>query len=302
MSQFDRRSFFSRTALAALAGPFALARSAPAMDPIDRGRPSHLKLSIAAYSYRQLLSGENKSMDLFDFADLAADLKLDAIEPTSYYFPEDVDAADMHRLQRHAFLCGLDISGTAIRNDYCLPPGPEREQQFDHTRAWIDLAAELHAPVIRIFAGNVPRGSTEDEAVERAIEGIQTVLPYAEQRGVILALENHGGITATPKQMLRLIQAIDHPSFGVNFDSGNFRTEDPYADLAEIAPYAVNAQVKTEIQRGSEKEEADLSKIIEILRDAHYSGYVVLEYEAAEDPLKAIPRHVEKLRKIIGGT
>ncbi len=305
---FDRRSFFARTALATLAGPLALTRTGSAsaspsplaMDPIKRGHPSHLKLSIAAYSYRQFLSGENKSMDLFDFADLAADLALDAIEPTSYYFPEDVDPAYMHRLQRHAFVAGLDISGTAIRNDYCLPTGPEREKQFEHTRQWIDLAAELHAPVIRIFAGRVPQGSTEDEAVERTIEGINTVLPYAEQKGVILALENHGGITATPKQMLRIVKAIDHPYFGVNFDSGNFHTEDPYADLAEIAPYSVNAQVKTEIRRGDKKEESDLSKIVGILRDAQYSGYIVLEYEAPEDPLKAIPRYVDQLREIIG--
>ena len=133
------------------------------------------------------------------------------------------------------------------------------------------------------------------------IEGLNAVLPYAEKKGVALALENHGGITATPEQLLRLIKPIQSPNFGVNLDTGNFRTDDPYADLAKLAPYAVNVQVKTEItRRGKKQEDADLSRVVSILREAKYSGYVVLEYEAAEDPLKAIPGHIKTLRSLIG--
>ena len=167
---------------------------------------------------------------------------------------------------------------------------------------WIDLAAELDAPVIRIFAGNVPRGSTEDQAAAWAIEGIKAVFPHAASKGIVLALENHGGITAKPEQILKLVKAIDSPNFGVNLDTGNFRGGDPYAEIAQLAPYAMNVQVKTEVHRdGSrKKEEADLARIIAILREARYSGYVVLEYEAAEDPLKAIPRHIKTLRQLIG--
>ena len=69
-----------------------------------------------------------------------------------------------------------------------------------------------------------------------------------------LALENHGGITATPDQILQLVKAVDAPNFGVNLDTGNFHGADPYADLAELAPYAVNVQVKTEICRKGQKQ------------------------------------------------
>ena len=155
--------------------------------------------------------------------------------------------------------------------------------------------------MIRIFAGNVPKDATEEQAVAWAIEGIKESLPYAAEKGVTLALENHGGITATPEQILKLVKAVDGPNFGVNLDTGNFHGDDPYAEIAELAPYAVNVQVKTEIHRkGSKaKEEADLARLISILRDARYSGYVVLEYEAAEDPMTAIPRHIKKLRELI---
>jgi sugar phosphate isomerase/epimerase len=303
MTQTTRRDILKRGAVAAASGWTALAASpdAKAIPPIGRTRPSHLKLSIAAYSYRDYLTSKPPRMDLFDFANLAADMGLDAIEPTSYYFPRDVDSTYLNKLKQHAFVLGLDISGTAIGNNFCLPPGPKRNEQLALARTWIDRAAELDAPVIRIFAGNVPKDETEDLAVAWAIEGIKESLPHAVERGVTLALENHGGITATPAQILRLVKAVDGPNFGVNLDTGNFHGEDPYAEIAELAPYAVNVQVKTEVLRKGEKtkEEADLGRLIAILREAKYSGYVVLEYEAAEDPIAAIPRHIKKLRELI---
>jgi sugar phosphate isomerase/epimerase len=87
--------------------------------------------------------------------------------------------------------------------------------------------------------------------------------------------------------------------FAVNLDTGNFHTEDPYADIEACAPYAATCQVKVEISRkGQKKEDADLARIVGILRKANYKGYVTLEYEAAEEPLTAIPRHLAALRKI----
>lgn len=300
MHDLSRRRFLAgaSAALAALG-----ARPSFAIDPIARHRPSHLKLSIAAYSYRDYLPTEKKpqaKMDLFAFVDLAADMGLDAVELTSYYFPADVTTDYLHRLKQHAFKLGLDVSGTSVGNNFCVPSGPERDKQLELVRTWIDRAAELDAPVIRIFAGSPAKGMSEDEAAGLAVEGMKASLPYAAERGVSLALENHGGITATPEQLLKLVKAVDAPNFGVNLDTGNFHGEDPYADLAQVAPYAINVQVKTEISRkGKPKESADLAKVVGILRDAKYSGYVVLEYEAAEDPLSAIPRHIQELRKLV---
>src|SRR5690242_18387815 len=112
MQPMTRRGFLAKMATAA--GALAIARPAAAVGPIGRTRASHLKLSLAAYSFRDQLTGPNKTMDLFGFVDLAADLGLDAVEPTSYYFPEDISADYLHRLKQNAFLLGLDISGTAV--------------------------------------------------------------------------------------------------------------------------------------------------------------------------------------------
>jgi len=303
MQQQTRREFFERTAWGFAAGCGALASPSlvKAIPPIGRTRPSHLKLSLAGYSYRQYLTGKPPKFDLFQFVNLAADMGLDGVEPTAYYFPPDVNADYLHRLKLHAFKLGLDISGTAVGNNFCFPPGPKRDEEIANTKRWIDHAAALDAPVIRIFAGYIQRGSTEDQAVSLAIEGINAVLPYAAQQGVVLALENHSGITSTFPQIIKLVKAIDSPNFGVNLDTGNFRGADPYAEIAELAPYAMNVQIKTEVQRGGSRvrEKADLARIVAILREARYSGYVVLEYEAAEDPLKAIPGHIKTLRQLI---
>ena len=297
-----RRNFLQSTALAALSGACLRSRSSWAIPPVGRTRPSHLKLSLAAYSYRQFLQAKPPKMDLFDFVNLCADMGLDGVELTSYYFPPEVDTEYLHRLKQHAFMLGLDVSGTSVGNNFCLPDGPARDAQLALVRKWVDNAAELDAPVIRIFAGNVAKGDAEDQAVERAIAGITASLPYAAERGVTLALENHGGITATPEKILKIVKGVDAPNFGVNLDTGNFHGDDPYEELAKLAPYAVNVQVKTEISRkGQRKEPADLAKVIGLLREARYSGYVVLEYEAAEDPMKAVPHAIEALRALIRG-
>lgn len=266
-----------------------------------------MKLSLAAYSFnRQLVRRgtpeqlAKADMRLENFIDYCAKLEIEGCEPTSYYFPRDVSHDYLLNVKRQAFTLGLDISGTAIGNDFCLPDGPEREAQLKETREWIDHAAVMGAPVIRIFAGNQRKGDSLDTAIERCVEGINESLRYAATKGVFLALENHGGITATPEQMLRIVRAVDEsPWFGVNFDSGNFQTADPYGDLEKIAPYTVNAQIKVMMRPNGGREPADFGRIVKMLKDAGYRGYVVLEYEEKEDPFEAIPRHIEALRKAV---
>jgi sugar phosphate isomerase/epimerase len=301
MFPMNRRDFLGKAALGAVTCAAAGPGTAHAIDPIGRTRPSHLKLSLAAYSYRDYLKGPKKRMDLFGFVDLAADLGLDAVELTSYYFPENVSSDYLNRLKAHAFRQGLDVSGTAVMNDFCLPPGPEADKEVEHVRTWIGRAAELDAPEIRILSGNWIQGTTDEELERRVIQRIESLLPYAAEKGVILALENHGGgVTVTDEQLLRIVRAIKSSSFAVNLDTGNFHGPDPYAEIAHVAPYAVNVQVKTEIRRkGKTKEPADLSRVIAILREAKYSGYVVLEYNAAEDAMTAVPRYIKILHSLI---
>jgi len=220
-----------------------------------------------------------------------------AVSPLQSIVPHDY----LMQVKQRTFHAGLDISGTAIGNDFCVAEGEKRDFQLQMARLWIDYAAAIGAPVIRIFAGKVPKGDTEAAALDRCVAGINESLQYAAEKGVVLALENHGGITATPEQLLAIVGRIDDsPWFGVNFDSGNFKTADPYGDLEKIAPYAVNAQLKVSLHpEGKETERADMGRLVQMLKDVGYRGYVVLEYEEKDDPWKSIPPVLDELRNLI---
>jgi sugar phosphate isomerase/epimerase len=293
------RRQFLHAALASGAG-LAAAGTTTAIEPIRRTGPGRLRLSIAAYSYRLYLDLKKKEMTLFDFIDVSAGMGLDAVELTAYYFPETTPEY-LAALKGRATRLGLDVSGTAVGNDFCVADPQKLRDQIASVKQWVEHTSRLGGKTIRIFAGNVPRGDTEEKARARCLEAIQEACDHAGKYGIYLALENHGGITATLDQMLTLVKAVKHDWFGVNFDTGNFHTPDPYADLEKLAPYAVVCQIKSEIQRaGMKKEEADLKRLTGILRQANFRGYVALEYEAAEDPKTAVPHHIETLKKLMG--
>lgn len=307
----SRRSFLSQMSVAATATATGLtsvlATPVPAADPPVRPGTPLMKLSLAAYSFNRMFARRGTpeqiaaaEMSLEKFIDYCAEQQLPAAELTGYYFPKDVTTDYLLNIRQQTHRLGISISGTAIGNDFCLPEGPARDQQLADCRNWIDYAAIMGAPAIRIFAGRVPKGDSEKAAIERCIDGIHQSLEYAAQKGVFLALENHGGITATPDQMLKIIDGVKlSPWFGVNFDSGNFRTEDPYRDLARIAPYAVNAQIKVAMKSPEGKKyPADLSRVVGVLKDAGYRGFVTLEFEEA-NPLEEIPGYLSKLRDLI---
>lgn len=267
--------------------------------PSRAGGP-RFKVGNCGYSYRKYLQDKNQPMTYADFLEASARMDLDGVELTSYYFPSPVKVADIHRLTRQAFLLGLEVCGTAVGNNFCLPPGEERDRQIAQVRQWIGYAADMGARQIRIFAGGLPREPrvSEDTGRRWVVECLQECLPTAEERGVILALENHGGVVATADGMLAILEAIRSEWLGMKWDCGNFRTVDPYADLARTVPYAVTTHIKTELTApDGKKRPVDLDRVLGILRNAGYRGYLILEYEAEEEPRVAVPRILADLRR-----
>jgi sugar phosphate isomerase/epimerase len=304
--RFSRRHFAASTSLAlgALVAP-----ASPAVEPFKRGGQSRLRLSLAAYGFRQYFKDAShkrdnavpadKQIDLFQFVDYCAEHHCDAAELTSYYFPKEITNDFLLKIKRHAFLRGVELSGTSVGNTFTPPPGEKRNQEIAHTKKWIDHAALMGIPHIRVFAGNA-EGQSAEAAKKNCIRALEECCAYAGERGVFLGIENHGGIVAEPDALLDIIKTVQSPWLGINLDTANFHTDDPYRDLARCAPYAVNVQLKTEVQaKGKKKEPADLKRLIKILRDANYQGYLVLEYEAAEDPYAAVPRVLKELAALV---
>jgi sugar phosphate isomerase/epimerase len=295
-------AFAGATAAGATALPVGAAEAAGlVIDPIKRAGPSRLRVGLAAYSMREFLQAKapaTPKMDLLGFVDWAATLDTDAVELTSYFFPDPVTPEFLLELKRRCHLNGLDISGGAIRNNFTLPPGEELENWFKHLDTWLDHYAVLGAPVIRVFAGIPPKGVTEEQGIQNAIANMNRACEMAAKKGVILGLENHDYLTRIDR-LVPIIKAVKSPWFGVNFDSGNVDSSDPYPELAKIAPYAVNVQLKVEVGPPKAKVPTDIPRVVKLLKDAGFRGYIVLEYESKPDPYVAIPKHLAQLRAAI---
>lgn len=302
-----RREFLKLGIKAGLtvAGVCASGGVAAALEPFKRPGAPRFLLSLAAYSFRDFFKDgrdkekkerPSKQIDMFNFVDYCAEQGCDGAEVTSYYFPDNVSTDFLLRLKRHAFLRGVEISGTAVGNTFTLPKGERRDREIASVKKWIDRAQILGAPHIRVFAGNTA-GNSKEEAKKLCIAALEECGEYAAQKGIVLGIENHGGIVAEADDLLDMVRAIKSPWVGINLDTGNFHTNDPYDDLAKCAPYAVNVQFKSELTpRSGKKQESDLGRVIDILRHANYQGYVALEYEAA-DPWTVVPVLLKRMRQ-----
>jgi len=300
-NEINRRNFLKKSAVIpviAASGVSLNTKKSYSQTKIKRiGNPS-IKVSCCAYSYRRYLT--NGEMTLDDFLDLAAGLDFDGVELTSYYFPNYPDKPDdeyIYHLKRKAFLLGLDISGSAARNNFTNPDKSKRKADIEHVKMWIECASKLGAPAIRIFGGNgIPEGHTEEEATEWVAECVEECAEFGRKYGVIAALENHGGFPETSEQVMRILRKVNSDWLGVNLDTNGFKVGEPYEQIAEVAPYAVTCHLKPSI-RG---EKVDINKIISILRNAGYRGYIPIEFSGKDDPKTGVPKLLDEIRKALG--
>jgi sugar phosphate isomerase/epimerase len=253
-----------------------------------------MKLASCTYSYRQpLKSGE---MSLEECITTMAELGLDGIELTSYFFPQ-TDRDYLNHIKRCCFAAGLEVCGTGVGNNFAQADDEKRRADVDMTKEWIDHGAVLGAPCIRIFGGGVPEGESEEEAMARAVECMQECAEHGKKRGVVVALENHGGITATADHMDRLVKAVDHDWFGINLDFGNYRRPDP--EFAQTAPLAVTTHAKvTYRDPEGERHPVDYEMVRDVMEGIGYRGYISIEYEEEEPPDTGMPKFVDELKRV----
>lgn len=281
--------------MAAQTGQAAVAPKVPSAGPGEIG--PQLKLSCCAYSMRELLPQKGKpgKITLSDFLELAAAWRLDGVELTSYYFTSE-DPKDMFALKAKAFKLGLDISGTAVGNNFVVPPGDERTQQIDLVKRWIDHSIELGAPCMRIFAGHKGGGDRKDH-FNWVVECIKGCIDYAASKGVFLALENHGYLTETAPDILAILDAVNHEWLGLNLDTGNF-VADPYKNIELAVPRAITTHVKSKVRTtdGKDSEPVDYGHLVRIFRASNYRGYLSLEFEDSEDQMTQVPAVLAEIR------
>ncbi len=255
---------------------------------IHRTGNAYIKISLNAYSFTKPLldyskgRGDGTGMTLFELMDFAAEQGFDAVDLTAYFFPgyPAVPTDEfINKIKRYAFLQGLDISGTGVRNDFADPDPAKRAADVKHVKEWIDVAARLGAPVIRVFSGPVPEGYEDkwDEVAKYMAESLKECADYGKLKGVLVGVQNHGDFLSTADQTIKLVKMVNSDWFGVIVDVGYFLTADPYVDIEKVMPYAVNFQLKESVFGAKSTIKTDLVKIMEIIQKTGYRGYVPLE-------------------------
>ena len=267
---------------ALLAAPWALSAA---------GRP-RLKSAICAYSYRTGL--EKRTLSYEDLVKIAVENEIDGLDLTVYWFPT-VENSFLLPLKRLAYREGVEIYSISVKTNMCQPTAELREKELAEVRKWVDVAATLGAGHIRVFGGNVPKTSTEDEAAKWVVDILGRGAEYAGSRGVILGLENHGGITAKASRIVDIVKRVNSPWAQVNLDTGNF-DENAYEQIAQILPYTANVQFKTEIRvEKGQRVASDWERLTRMLVEGGYRGYMALEYEGEDDAVAAMPPLLKKL-------
>jgi sugar phosphate isomerase/epimerase len=225
----------------------------------------------------------------------------DAIDPTGYYFPgypTPPSTEFINEFKREAFLLGLDISGTGVRNDFANPDPAMRNADINLIKQWVEVAAKMGAPNLRIFAGTNPHeGFSRDQVFKWMAHDIRTCCDYGKEFGVIIAIQNHNDFIRTAADVDRIFEMVDSDWLGLNLDIGSYRQEDPYAEIEKNIVKAVTWQIKENIWIEGKETPVDFSKLFKIIKKAGYRGYLPLETLGAGDPYQKVPRLLNEVRR-----
>jgi sugar phosphate isomerase/epimerase len=296
----SRRSWLKSAASLPVAAAAALtaARDTGAASVVP-GYPARIKTSCNLYSFNGPLT--QGQMTLEEVIEYCAEVGFDAVDPTGYYFkgyPEVPADALIYRIKHLAFSLGLDISGTGVRNDFAVPDAAKRDADVAHVGRWVGVAAKLGAPVLRVFDGRaMPDGYPRATVMDWIVDGLRRSVTAGESQGVMIVLQNHNDALKEADDYLEIRRRISSRWFGLNVDIGSLRTtDDPYAEIARLAPHAYTWQVKELVYRRDKEERVDLARIVRILRDARYRGYVPLETLGPGDPRPKVRTFLDEFR------
>ena len=264
-----------------------------------------MNLSVTIYSLHNSI--QKAGMDVKGFIEYCAGLGVPAVD-LGYFWkdPETEIPQAIQWLKDNDLTLGAYIT----RGDFTKQDSGERAAEVEMLKKSIDEAAQMKAPALRVFAGNGWPGAKFEDVRDWVIEGHKQVAAYAEEKGVILGLENHGRLCGTIHAIRTIVDGVGSKNFGVTFDMGNWvgAGEDPVEAAREFAKQTVYVHVK-DVKKGEDRNRScvvgegfvDIRGCAELIQAAGYTGVYSLEYEAAEEEKTGVPKSLEGMKRLLAG-
>ena len=278
----NRRNFIKRSAT--ITGGLALSGFGSTLLSGSDNLP--FKISLAEWSLHRAL--HSKKIDHLDFISLTkTEFGLDAVEyVNSFFFDKAQDQKYLNEMKNRAD--DHDVKSLLIMcdNEGNLgdPDENKRNQAVENHYKWAEAAKFLGCHSIRVNARS--EGSWDDQ-IELAADGLRRLNEFGDSIGINTIVENHGGLSSNGKWLSAVMERVDHSRVGTLPDFGNFRIQgdewyDRYQGMKELMPYAKAVSAKShEFDKKGNETGSDFYRIMNIVLDAGYKGYVGIEYEGS---------------------
>jgi sugar phosphate isomerase/epimerase len=309
-AHFDRRRFLKGTATAGAALTMGLtsAIGADVSGKPKAGKIGDFKISLAEWSLHKALFAKNAKITNLDFPKIAREqYGIEGVEFVNQFFKDKAhDSVYLKDLKTRANDNGVTCVLIMIDGEGDLSAKKEADRLLavDNHKKWVDAAAALGCHSIRVNTGS----NYSPTNTESAADGCTRLAEYGASHKINIICENHGGPSSNPDALIALMKAVNKPNFGTLPDFGNFPRKkdgrhdiDIYDAIAQMMPYAKGVSAKSyDFNPDGTEEKMDFARILKIVTDAGYNGWVGIEYEgnrlSEPEGIKATKTLLEKLR------
>ncbi|MEX0612955.1 MAG: sugar phosphate isomerase/epimerase family protein [Pirellulales bacterium] len=303
-SSYDRRAFLKSTAAAGAALGFGTATHT-ALSAAEKGKPL-FNISLAEWSlHRTLFDGKLDNLDFPAFA--KNEFGIDAVEYVNQFFKDKAkDQKYLSDLKQRAEDNGVKSVLIMIDGEGALgdPDESRRREAIENHHKWVEAAKFLGCHSIRV---NAHSEGSYDEQMKLAADGLRRLSDFGAEHGIGVIVENHGGLSSNGKWLAGVMKLVGHPNCGTLPDFGNFRVSDNeeydrYQGVKELMPYAKGVSAKShEFDAQGNEVRTDYFKMVKIVLDAGYHGYIGIEWEGDKpdevEGTKLTKRLLERVRE-----
>jgi L-ribulose-5-phosphate 3-epimerase len=310
-ASMSRRLFLETTVAsgALLSMGTSLALAADPTGKPEAGKIGDFKISLAEWSLHKALFAHK--INNLDFPKIAREeYGIEGVEFVNQFFKDKAhDSAYLKDLKTRANDVGVTCVLIMIdldrgEGDLSAEQQDMRLKAVEKHKQWVDAAASLGCHAIRVNTGN----HYSPTNVGSVAEACGLLADYGAKNGISVICENHGGPSSNPDALLALMKAVDKPTFGTLPDFGNFPqdakgnyTIDVYEAIARMMPYAKGVSAKSyDFDESGKETKLDYARIMKIVTDAGYKGFVGIEYEGSRlgepEGIRATKKLLESLR------